>query len=89
MSLSLVNRKCVHALYKNGVKGFIVRFFPVQKQTDGYNCSPFAIFFAVDNLDGKSPMEACFDVERTRGHLNCLENKFLVPFPNVLSCLSV
>ena len=89
MSLSLVNRKCVHALYKNGVKGFIARFFPVQKQTDWYNCSPFAIFFAVDNLDGKSPMAACFDVERMRGHLNCLENKFLVPFPNVLSCLSV
>ena len=63
-SLSQVNRKCVHALYKNCVKEFIVRFLPVQKQTDGYNCGPFAIAFAAEMSDGKSPMEAGFDVDR-------------------------
>ena len=63
-SLSQVNRKCVHALYKNYVKEFTVRFFPVQKQTDGYNCGPFAIAFAAEMSDGKSPMEAGFDVDR-------------------------
>ena len=83
-SLSRVNRKCVHELYKNYVKEFIVSFSPVQKQTDGYNCGPFAIAFAAKILDGKSPMGARFDVGRMRGHLmNCLGNKFLIPFPKV------
>ena len=89
-SLIRVNRKCVYALYKNSVKELIVSFLPFQKQTNGYNCGPFAIAFAAEILDGKSPMEARFDVERMRGHMtNCLENKFLIPFPKVLSHLSV
>ena len=76
-SLSRVNRKCVHALYKNCVKEFIVSFLPVQKQTDGYNCGSSAIAFEAEIVDGKSPVEACFDVERMRGHLiNCLEKNF-------------
>ena len=42
---------------------------------------PFAIAFAAEFLDGKSLMEARFDVKRMRGHLiNCLENKFLILF---------
>ena len=87
-SLSRVNRKCVHALYKNCVKEFIVSFLPVQKQTDGHNCGSFAIAFEAEIVDGKSPMEACFDVERMRGHLiNCLENKFLILFSKVWSHL--
>ena len=65
-SLSRVNIKCVHALYKNCVKEFIVSFLLVQKQTDGYNCGPFAIAFAAEILDEKSPEEAGFDVERMR-----------------------
>ena len=52
-SLSQVNRKCVHALYKNCVKNFIVSFLPAQKQTDGYNCGPFALAFAAEILDGE------------------------------------
>ena len=88
--LSRVNKKCVHALYKNCVKEFIVSFLPVQKQTYGYNCGPFAIAFAAEILDGKSTMETCFDVEGMRGHLiNCLENKFLIPFPKAWSHLNV
>ena len=78
-SFSWVNRKCVLVLYRNCVKEFIVIFLPVQKQTDGYNCSHSAIAFAAEILDGKSPMKAPFDVERMRGHLmDCLENKFLI-----------
>ena len=61
------------------------KILPVQKQIDRYNCGPFAIAFTAEVLDGKSPMEARFDVERMRGHLiNCLENKFLMPFPKFL-----
>ena len=62
-SLSWVNKKCIHALYKSCVKEFIVRFLLVQKQTDGHNCGPFAIAFAAEILDEKSPMEARFDVK--------------------------
>ena len=63
---------------------FIASVLPVQKQTDEHNCGSFAIAFATEILDGKSPMEAHFDVERLRGHLiNCLKNKVLIPFPKV------
>ena len=83
-SLNRVNRKCVYALYKNCVGEFIVSFLPVQKQTDGYNCGPFAIAFAAEILDGKSPMEACFDVTKMRRHLiQCLKNEVLLPFPKL------
>ena len=44
-SLSRINRKCVHALYKSCVKEFIVTILPVQKQTDGYNCCSVKIAF--------------------------------------------
>ena len=75
---------------KNYVKEFIVSFLPVQKQTDGHNCSPFAMSFAAEALDGKSPVKKHFDVERMREHLiNCLENKFLIPFPKISYYLSV
>ena len=88
--LSWLNRKCVHALYKNCVKDFIVSILSIQKQTDGCNCGPFAIPLAANILDGKSPIEARFGVERMRGHLiNCFENKFLMPFPKVWSHLRV
>ena len=92
MSLSRVNRKCVHALYENCVKEFIVSFLPVQKQNDGYNCGPFAIAFAAEILDGKTPMEARFDVERMRGHLKMFGKqiyhtipKSLIPFKCIRS----
>ena len=64
MSLSRVNRKCVHALYKNCVKEFIVSFLFVQKQTDGYNCGHFAIVSAAKILDGKKLVEVRFNVEK-------------------------
>ena len=65
-SLSRVNRKCVYALYKNCSEKFIVSFLPVQKQSDGYNCGPFAIAYAAEILDGRSPIEANFDTKRMR-----------------------
>ena len=40
-----VSRKCVHAIYKNYVKEFIISFVPVQKQIGRYNCGPFLITF--------------------------------------------
>ena len=85
--LSRVNKKCVHALYKNIVDEsgkFVVSFLPVRKQPDGYNCGLFAIAFAAEILDGKSPTEAHFDVRKMRTHLiMCLENQRLTPFPKV------
>ena len=60
-SLIQVNRKRVLRLYKNCAKESIVSF------------GPFAIAFAAEISDEKSPMEARFDVERMRAHLiNCL-----------------
>ena len=59
-------------------------FLPVQKQPDGYNCGPFAIAYAAEILDGKSPIEAVFDVGKMRRHLiRCLQQKILSPFPKV------
>ena len=56
----------------------------MQYQNDGHNCGIYAIAFAVDILDGLSPMESYFDVTQMRSHLiNCLENEKLTSFPNV------
>ena len=61
-----------------------VTFLPVQKQPDGYNCGPFAIAYGAEILDGKSPMEAQFDVSKMRSHtMTCLETKSLTPFPKI------
>ena len=70
--------------YTKTIKQFIVNFFPVQKQSDGYKCGTFAIAFAAKILDGKPPTEACYNVQRMQGHLiNCLENKAPIPFMKV------
>ena len=46
---------------------------PVQKQKDGFNCGAFAIAYATEILDGKSPIDARFDVPAVRNHLiSCL-----------------
>ena len=59
-----------------------VTFLPVQRQDDGSNCGAFAIAFAAEILDGKSPMSAHFDVGAMGLHLiKCLETKELAPFP--------
>ena len=55
-------------------KGIHHQLFACPKH--GYNCRFFAIAFPAEILDGKSPMEARFHVERIRGHWNnCLNRK--------------
>ena len=79
--------KSVYSLYKNFVGEFgkvIPTFLPVHKQTDGFNCGPFAIAYAAEILDGKSPMEAIFDVKKMRRHLIlCLKPQSISPFPKI------
>ena len=54
------------------------------KQPNGHNCGLFAIIYAAENLDGHSPSEAVFDVNKMREHLiTCLKMQRLTPFPKV------
>ena len=85
-TLSRLSMKCIKSLYKHCVNDgrLSMTFLPVQKQSDGYNCGPFAIAYAAEVLDGKSPIDARFDVSKMRDHVMlCLENKVLTPFPKV------
>ena len=62
----------------------ILTFLPVYKQTDGCNCGLFAIAYAAEILDGKSPMEIVFHVNEMRRHLIlCFEQQELTPFPDL------
>ena len=85
--LNRSSMKSVYSLYKYAVGEFEKvkpTFLPVHKQRDGFNCGPFAIAYAAEILDGKSPMEAKFIVPKMRSHLkDCLEKKLLTPFPKV------
>ena len=46
----------------------------------------FAIAYAAEILNGRSPSEAVFDVNKVREHLiTCLEMQRLTPFPEVSS----
>ena len=57
---------------------------PVQKQQDGFNCGTFAIAYAAEILDGKSVIDAQFDVSAMRKNLiSCLVKRDLRPFPKV------
>ena len=86
-TLNRSSMKSVYSLYKNvvGESGKVMpTFLPVHKQPDGFNCGPFAIAYAAEILDGKSPMEAIFDVKKMRQHLiRCLQEKNLSPFPKI------
>ena len=77
-SLTRSSRKSIRSLYKHCVadgREQIVTFLPVQKQPDGHNCELFAIAYAAEILDGRSPSEAVFDVNKMRKYLiTCLEN---------------
>ena len=83
--LTRSSRKAIKSLYKNYFTGTeIISFIEVQKQPDAYNCGLFAIAFAAELLDGKSPSDAVFIVDRMRAHLiSCLEEQKLKPFPKV------
>ena len=84
-ALTRSSRKAIRSLYKHYFSGDeVMSFLPVQRQPDGYNCGLFAIAFAVEILDGKSPSEAKFSVDEIREHLiSCLETQKLSPFPKV------
>ena len=79
------SRKSIRLLCKHYFAGDeVISFLPVQRQSDGYNCGIFAIAFAAEILDGKSPSEAIFSVDEMRGHLIlCLEMQKLSPFPKL------
>ena len=53
-----------------GVCKSVSTFLPIQKQPDGHNCGPFAITYAAEVLNGRSPSEAVFDVNKMREHLS-------------------
>ena len=84
-SLTHSSRKSIRSLYKHYVADGgeqIVTFLPVQNQPDGYNCGPFTIAYAAEILDGRSPSEAAFDVNKMRERLiTCLEMQRLTPSP--------
>ena len=86
-TLNHSSMKSVYSLYKHVVGEFEKvkpTLLPVHKQTDGFNCGPFAIAYAAEILHGKSPMEAIFDVKKMRNHLLVfLEQKTLTPFPKI------
>ena len=59
-----------------------ISFLEFQRQPDSYNYGLFAIAFAAELLDGKSPTNATFDVDKMRAHLiSCFEGQKLTPFP--------
>ena len=86
-SLTRSSRKSIRSLYKHYVADGgeqIVTFLSVQKQPDGHNCGLFAIAYLAEILDGRSPSEAVFDVNKMSEHLiTCLEMQRLTPFPKV------
>lgn len=86
-TLNRVSIKCVKSLFKHCIDTTgkpVVTFLNVQKQIDAYNCGPFAIAFAAEVIDGKSPVKANFDVPKMREHLMyCLEKQCLTPFPKI------
>ena len=81
-ALTRSSRKAIRSLYKHYFSGDeVISFLP-----DGYNCELFAIAFAAEILDGESPSEAIFSVDKMRGHLiSCLETQKLSLFPKVSS----
>ena len=88
-SLTRSSEKSIRSLYKHYVADGgeqIVNFLPVQKQPDGHNWEPFAVAYAAEILDGRSPSEVVFDVNKMREHLiTSLEMQRLTPFPKVSS----
>ena len=95
--LNRISKKSVQALYRNCVDSMghlAISFLPVQQQIDAdrHNCGVFAIAFAAEILDGKSPANVNFDVAKMRDHLiTCLEKQQLSPFPKkngekIISC---
>ena len=61
-----------------------VTFLPVGKQIYGYNCGFFALGYASNLLDGKSPVDARLVVNEMRNHfMKYLTDTHLHPFPTL------
>ena len=62
----------------------MVTFLSVQKKQDHHNYDLFAVAFAAETLDSKSPIDTVFHVPQPRNHLAyCLECGALTPFPKI------
>ena len=73
---------------KNGKLG--VKLFPVDKQTDGFNCGLFALGHASILLDGTSSADAQFVVNEMRNHfMKGLKDVHLYPFPTLEKAVDV
>ena len=80
--------KSLNVLYRNFIDTssgkLTLSFLPVQKQKGGFNCGAFAIAYAAEILDGKSSIDARFDVPAMKNQLvSCLVERDLRPFPKV------
>ena len=59
----------------------MIIFLPAHKQQDGHNCGLFAVAFAADILDIKSPIDVVFHIPQLRSYLAyCLESGALTAF---------
>ena len=62
-ALTQTPKKSIQTLYRNFTRNnanVTVTFLLVQKQQDGHNCGIFAVEFAAEILDGKSPIDTVF-----------------------------
>ena len=80
----IASKQCLKSLYQPLLENgkLEVTFFPVEKQTDEFNCGLFALAYASILLDGKSPTNFRFLVKEMRAHyVKCLKDVTLYPFP--------
>ena len=84
-NLTSISKKCLKSLFQPLVKNgkLEVKFLPVDKQTDGFNCGFFALGYASILLDGKSPIDARVVANEMRKSLyKMFERRSLISFPN-------
>ena len=64
-NLTSVSKQCLKSLYQPLLRNgkLEVKFLPVEKQADGFNCGLFALVYASILLDGKSPTDFRFLVK--------------------------
>ena len=82
-NLTSVSKEWLKSLYQPFLKNgkLEVTFLPVEKQSDRFNCGPFALVYASILLDGKSPIDFRFLGKKMRAHyINCLKEVTLHPF---------
>ena len=94
-SLASTNSKSVHhslelqvaKVYGIGQPNLQIKKLSVQQQKGVLDCGVFAIAFAVEVCQGRSPYTASFDQSRMRKHLHTyLQQGVLSSFPKGLKC---